>query len=897
MAYRYRNESSSSDDNDTFSRSRRILRSDSYSLPPTPAPQQQPTTSIPRMNTPLALEDSPTFSGLRQAVITPLEPGLELCAQEPDDDVFQEPVDYGTIDLRTKGKKKFQFGRHKRQFPGNRFTSSKRSFSPTYEREGVISPIPVNFPKSEFDRFKQQSKPIPPPPPGSISGTSKATVEKQYKETVAHRKLMYTPEYFEPCDTPLRMQTYDNMIVNLQTLLTMLDDLTVCKSCKKGSMRMFQSKQRAGSATYLQLECSACSTQQGFWSVGAKSQAKIQVGDQQIRKRNELLYGSILGGRLIGVGLSKLELYHSTLSIPIPCSRHTYVEAERELIVAAEYIAEKSMKRAVNELKSHAECQFDGKYVHAIASYDGSYQQRSGKSGGGFSRYCFAAAISANTGKVLSYGIASNSCKLCNEYENLLMTGQITKKDLSTWNASHSKVCTAKYQDYASVQLESALAPSVVQDALDRGVIFSGLVTDGDTKTHHKLHSAGLYQHLGIHEIERIECLAHVCKRIKINIIRKQEKALKLNRDQKNLQKQLLTQGGGMSEAEALKQVSPAFRGTLQKDSRKRGTWEGPTKAIRTVNDTVAGQVASYYRIAIHRNRGNIREIIRAIDAIPLHLSANDGNAKDNHRFCPITSNTWCRYQEAIFNRRTPPHHPNYLSEGACKIITDVFQEFGYNAPEFIRKVQEGRTSNHNEAIHSVLWRMVHKDEYASYEMMQLGSALAIIRYNDGFRGIETLFQLLEIPISPQIRNHFEKLDLRRVKASYQIQARQQSRFAKRQHRYSKVARQIRKHGAGYSSGAYSTDQKFHSSSSEEDIAQPQSAPIAICQICQGTEENCIVGIGIGLKVKSTQINWIQCDKCDQWSHMECVGIAENEIEEDTDWYCTDCVDSFETFV
>ena len=133
MVYRYRNESSSSDDNDTFSRGRRILRSDSYSLPPTPAPQQQPTTSIARMNTPLTPEDSPTFSGLRQAVITPLEPGLELCAQEPDD-VFQEPVDYGTIDFRTKGKRKYKFGAHKRQFPGNRFTSSKRSFSPTYVR-------------------------------------------------------------------------------------------------------------------------------------------------------------------------------------------------------------------------------------------------------------------------------------------------------------------------------------------------------------------------------------------------------------------------------------------------------------------------------------------------------------------------------------------------------------------------------------------------------------------------------------------------------------------------------------------------------------------------------------------------------------------------------------------
>ena len=37
------------------------------------------------------------------------------------------------------------------------------------------------------------------------------------------------------------------------------------------------------------------------------------------------------------------------------------------------------MQNAVKELRSHPECSFDGNYVHAIASYDGSYQQRSGK--------------------------------------------------------------------------------------------------------------------------------------------------------------------------------------------------------------------------------------------------------------------------------------------------------------------------------------------------------------------------------------------------------------------------------------------------------------------------------------------------------------------------------------
>ena len=60
-------------------------------------------------------------------------------------------------------------------------------------------------------------------------------------------------------------------------------------------------------------------------------------------------------------------------------------------------------------------------------------------------------------------------------------------KEYNIWKNAHEKVCTARYQKYSSVQLESALAPLVVQIALERGVIFSGLVTDGDTKTHNTL--------------------------------------------------------------------------------------------------------------------------------------------------------------------------------------------------------------------------------------------------------------------------------------------------------------------------------------------------------------------------------------------------------------------------
>ena len=95
------------------------------------------------------------------------------------------------------------------------------------------------------------------------------------------------------------------MIVNLETLKTVFDDQILQKGLH-GDVPI----KAEGWICYLPTT-KVYSIQQGFWSVGGKYHAKIQVGNQQIRKRNELLYGSILGGRLIGVRISKLELYHA----------------------------------------------------------------------------------------------------------------------------------------------------------------------------------------------------------------------------------------------------------------------------------------------------------------------------------------------------------------------------------------------------------------------------------------------------------------------------------------------------------------------------------------------------------------------------------------------------------
>ena len=771
-------------------------------------------------------------------------------------------------------KHKVYHGGRKRKFLGNQFTR-KRQELPTNEPprasqplRTAYSPIPVNMPHS-----------LPP-----------AVSKLQYLQ----QEVVFTQAERES------QLGNENIIINIAVFQTIFNQMTLCKACHQGSIKLVEKDYKSGCALYIVMACNHCQVRSSYWTVSGKFREKIAIGDKQVAKRNTMMYSSILGGRLIGIGHKKLMLYHAAMNLPSPSSSCGFTEAQTDLITAANYIAQESMDRATTELRTMQHIG-NSQYLRTMVSYDGAYQQRSGKSGGGFSRYCFGAAISVETGKVLSYGVACNSCRICSNYANQLRTEAISYDEFQEKKELHAPHCAAKYSAYASVQLESALAPSVVRSALSRGIIFSGIVTDGDNKTYEVLRKADLYREVGA-DIERLECLAHVAKRLKTNLCKAQEKCLKSNRTEKEIQKRLMT-AKSMPQSRIKKELG-SFKGKLRKDSTKRAVWGlQQSKSIQTISDATAAQIASYFKLAVKRNPENVRAIVDAVNAIPLHLSANDDNADEHHRLCPKGHNSWCRYQSALSKGIPFPRHPNYLSLDAAKVVEKVFKEFAYNTPNFIEKVQQGHTSNHNESLHSVLWTMVHKNEYASTEMMELGSALAVIRYNEGYQGIRKLFDLIQVPISTPLSQVLHRMDKERVLESHRIISEQLKRYAKKQRRGKKASDQIQKHGQGYSSGKYSAAQSQYrgsSSESEEELQgifplQRIASALQVdstdnsCVLCGGTEEDFIVGMGIGIELNNEDINWIQCTSCAAWYHMECLGMGDEDIGQDDDWFCDVC--------
>ena len=253
----------------------------------------------------------------------------------------------------------------------------------------------------------------------------------------------------------------------------------------------------------------------------------------------------------------------------------------------------------------------------------------------------------------------------------------------------------------------------------------------------------------------------------------------------------------------------------------------------------MCGQIASYYRLAIQRNKGDINAIIKAIKAIPYHLGANDTNAEDYHRFCPFEQNSWCQCQSAKYDKKPLPHHPNYLSEEAVNIILDLYDEFKLTTPSFIEKIKTSLTSNNNEAIHSVPFDIIPKKENIGDELMRLGSALATVQFNDGYQGIQKVFESVGvIPGAHQLET-FSKLDIATVNRSRNIIRNQQRKFAKKQRRGKRVKSQVEKHGPGYETGKYSGAQPDIDSHAEDAPPAPTSST-AVTYVIKGVITNYI---------------------------------------------------------
>ena len=248
-----------------------------------------------------------------------------------------------------------------------------------------------------------------------------------------------------------------------------------CKDCKSSKLSFYKSKFTAGIVERIFIICSSCHVGTDFYNSD-----KITIQQKSYFVNNIL---QILGGRIVGIGKSSLDILNSFMGMPKTLSKRAFYTFQKSLSHIVVNIAKNSCERAANELRAKYQVPEDD-MLEVEVSYDGAYQRRGGSKGGGHSRYCFASAISTVSGKVLDFEVACNSCRLWTEKQQALRENRIGRDQYVDWFSKHQKDCQAKeYGDINSVALESKLAPLIFERSIDKKLIYSSVVADGDDKS------------------------------------------------------------------------------------------------------------------------------------------------------------------------------------------------------------------------------------------------------------------------------------------------------------------------------------------------------------------------------------------------------------------------------
>ena len=220
-----------------------------------------------------------------------------------------------------------------------------------------------------------------------------------------------------------------------------------CKHCKCSNLRFYKSTFTAGIVEHIYIICEGCHSGTDFYN-------STQTHSVKKHFANNIL--QLLGGRIIGVGKSGLDLLNSILGIPKTLGKRAFYEIQSYVSEVATKVARDSCKRACNELRRKFDVP-ENTMLEVEVSYDGAYQRRGGSKGGGHSRYCFASAISTESGKVLDFEIACNSCRQCTEKQQALRNGRVTRDQYVEWFSKHQKNCQAdEYGDINSVGVKTS---------------------------------------------------------------------------------------------------------------------------------------------------------------------------------------------------------------------------------------------------------------------------------------------------------------------------------------------------------------------------------------------------------------------------------------------------------
>ena len=141
------------------------------------------------------------------------------------------------------------------------------------------------------------------------------------------------------------------------------------------------------------------------------------------------------------------------------------------------------------------------------------------------------------------------------------------------------------------------------------------------------------------------------------------------------------------------------------------------------LTDAVVDKIQNYYGVAIMQN---------AIWVIYFHMIMGPSNETLNkqHQYCPVTPNSWCKYQVDQINGASFHNQQNCLSPVFRSELHYILKQL--SADSLLQGCQKGLTQNQNESLNIMVWARCPKRVLCGINRLQISVSEAVTTFNSG---------------------------------------------------------------------------------------------------------------------------------------------------------------------
>ena len=559
--------------------------------------------------------------------------------------------------------------------------------------------------------------------------------QKLCKESPVSRKRKS-----DSCKEKQNVKDRGFVLIDIEILDNILVKSAVCIDCKQGALHINEQK-KDGLARKLSLICDCCGFTKKF-TTSSKCTEDIAVKGTPGPKTYEVNYRFVLGMRLIGKGLSGMNMLCGILNMPHAMKQSSYERILEKLEKAAANVATNSMMDAAKELNPSPDTVVDAKCM-----FDGTWQKR------GFSSLIGGVScISVDTGKVIDFEILQKYCRKCRAIE------MHDNNAVKFYQMKLMHKCNKNYTGSSPGMEVDGVRRIFRRSVATRKLRYTHYIGDGDSKTFEAISQERPY---GDNiQISKLECVGHVQKRVGNNLRK-------------------------------LKAVCGNDR--LADGKTIGGKGRLSSKEI--------DQLQLYFGLAIRRNIGNIELMKKSIDAILRHRVSTD--EMHNHTLCPEGRDSWCGFQRKLSASSEPFHHKIPLAKAIAWKIKPIFDRLSSHS--LLQRCVDGYTQNAAESFNSVLWHICPKTTYVGLVPINLCASLATIVYNDGYVKLQDVLSYVGIGLSNHTQCSLDKRDYYRIYQSKRRASEVEKRIrqGRRKRRLVEEEKQKEVEGTVYESGAF----------------------------------------------------------------------------------------------